>query len=128
MAPADLLLRLQVFYKKQVLSALLKIVGATRQIGNPLGLLNNIGDGFSELLHARQEDQSVSAHVARGTCGLLRQALGGVTGGIAGLTDSIGENLAALSGDREFVRQRAGQNARGEDVFDVIYWDFGGRF
>ncbi|GIY47635.1 vacuolar protein sorting-associated protein 13D [Caerostris extrusa] len=94
-------------YKEELKSEAVKILGAVDFLGNPLGLMNDVSDGISKLIH----EGSVG--------GLIKNVTHGISDSAAKLTSSMSDGLGVVAMDdkhqriRKQIRQQSA--ARGND-------------
>ncbi|GFQ85231.1 vacuolar protein sorting-associated protein 13D [Trichonephila clavata] len=94
-------------YKEELKGEAVKILGAVDFLGNPLGLMNDVSDGISKLIH----EGSVG--------GLIKNVTHGISDSAAKLTSSMSDGLGVVAMDdkhqriRKQIRQQS--SARGND-------------
>lgn len=101
-------------YRVQLGSAVASVIGSAEILGNPVGLLHNLGTGvqdfFSEPVEGFLEGPAqFVVGVARGSHSLVAHSVHGVGTSLAGVTSALGKGLAALSFDERFQRARDAQ-------------------
>lgn len=80
-------------------------------LGNPVGLLTNIGEGFKQLISKTgsgfvKGPLEGGVGMAVGTAGLVKNTLAGVVGSLDKITGSVAKGISALSYDQEYLKQR----------------------
>ena len=104
--------RIQKLYLRELIKQIYKIVLSVDILGNPMGLVSNIGTGVKAFFEdpARGFIKSplhVGAGLATGTFSLVKNSLHGAFNAASKVTGSIGKGLAALSMDDEYIARRA---------------------
>uniref|UniRef100_A0A7S0DJL2 Vacuolar protein sorting-associated protein 13 VPS13 adaptor binding domain-containing protein n=1 Tax=Amorphochlora amoebiformis TaxID=1561963 RepID=A0A7S0DJL2_9EUKA len=100
-------------YSGLVRAQIVSLVGSSAVLGNPLGLIKNIGTGvtdfFSKPLLAIKDNniKDVPISLIEGTGSLVGNIVSGVGSSASGITDTIGRGMAVLSLDKEHQRRRA---------------------
>ena len=98
-------------YTSCVLKGLFKIIGALEFLGNPVGLVDNLGEGFSDLFYEplngiTKSPKDFAQGIGRGVSSFGRHTAFGLLGSVGGITTSISKGVANLSMDDEFIRER----------------------
>ncbi|CAN0497574.1 unnamed protein product, partial [Ectocarpus sp. 12 AP-2014] len=109
--PRQLTNSLQSHYIGALLRQLYKIVGSFDFLGDPVGVLSQLGAGVKDFFYEPAEGlmKSPTAFgkgVAKGTMSLVGNTTSGVLGFTTKITRSVGGGVAALSFDDEFQRRR----------------------
>ncbi|CAL1290806.1 unnamed protein product [Larinioides sclopetarius] len=81
-------------YKEELKSEAVKILGAVDFLGNPLGLVNDVSDGISKLIH----EGSVG--------GLIKNVTHGISDSAAKLTSSMSDGLGVVTMDDKHQKMR----------------------
>ncbi|KAF7728851.1 hypothetical protein EC973_005477 [Apophysomyces ossiformis] len=109
----DLLSRMMLHYKDQVVYQLHKVLGSADVIGNPVGLFNNLSSGFGELFYEPYQGfimsdrpQDLGIGIARGVGGFMKKSVFGVTDSVSRITGSLGKGLSAATMDKKFQERR----------------------
>jgi len=110
---------------------LLTLIGHADVLGNPIGLLNNLGTGFVDLFYEPAQGAihgpiSAGKGLLRGAGSLLKNTVQGTFGSVSKLTSSISTGLTILSQDKEYLMQRQQEKAknRPKDVVDGMSYGF----
>ena len=101
----ELVERLTLHYRSHLLPTALRLLGSVEFLGNPVGLINNLGTGFDSF--AKQAFSGGPMGVARGTLSLMKSTVSGVSGSVAGVTKGMSGAVATLTFDKEFLEDRA---------------------
>ncbi|KAG0185188.1 hypothetical protein DFQ28_009826 [Apophysomyces sp. BC1034] len=109
----DLLSRVILHYKDQVISQLHKVLGSADFLGNPVGLFNNLSSGVGELFYEPYQGfimsdrpQDLGIGIARGVGGFMKKSVFGVTDSVSRITGSLGKGLSAATMDKKFQERR----------------------
>jgi vacuolar protein sorting-associated protein 13A/C len=83
-------------------------------LGNPVGLLNNLGTGVNDFISAPADGYKKSAEefglgVWRGGSSLGKNTVFGVFNSVSSITGSLSQGLATLSSDQSYLRARSEQ-------------------
>ena len=94
-------------YKGDVISQFYKIFGSLNIIGNPMGLLRNIGTGFEDFTKKPaqgfvQGPAQFGKGIVQGTGSLVAHSVGGAFNSLSKITGTVSTGLATLSFDDEF--------------------------
>jgi hypothetical protein len=89
-------------YTYQGLLEVYKILGSFEFLGNPLGLVNNLGSGVADFFHEPakglvKSPKDFGKGLAKGSLSLLKGAVGGVFNAASKITGSVGKGFAALT-------------------------------
>ncbi|XP_022258714.1 vacuolar protein sorting-associated protein 13C-like [Limulus polyphemus] len=106
-----------IHYKRQALKQLYMFVLGLDVIGNPVGLLLEMGEGVGDLFYepfqgAVQGPEEFVEGLAIGVKSLLRHAVGGAAGAVSRITGTLGKGVAALTMDQEYQKKRRQQRNR----------------
>ena len=92
------------------------LIGSLSAVGNPLGLMRNLGDGVSDFVNepVRGFKQGIeemnpglfAEGLARGTESLARHTVGGFADSAALLAQTAASNMAVLTLDRKYAQKR----------------------
>ena len=92
------------------------LIGSLSAVGNPLGLMRNLGDGVSDFVSepVRGFKQGIeemnpglfAEGLARGTGSLARHTVGGFADSAALLAQTAASNMAVLTLDRKYAQKR----------------------
>ncbi len=107
----QLVLSLENHYFDALIRQLYKIVGSFNFLGNPVGVLSQLGTGVWDFFYEPAEGLTHSPYafgrgVAKGTLSLVSNTASGVLGFTAKITRSVGGGLAVLSLDKDFQMNR----------------------
>ena len=96
---------------------LAQIVGSLQVIGNPANLVSNIGNGVQDFFYEPYQGmvQSPVAFIQgvhKGTTSLVSGVVSGTLTSAAALVGTASSGISYLSGDQDFVRQRAMQRQK----------------
>jgi hypothetical protein len=112
---ADLLFEIvKQHYVRQLKSQIMNVVGAISTLGNPAGLVRNIGTGAHDLVFesyqglVRSPEEFVLG-VGRGANSFVKHSVVGVFNSASLITQHLGMNIAALSMDHAFSQGRSRQ-------------------
>ena len=100
------------YYKSQLLTNFYKLIGSLSLIGNPIGLLTNIGTGvysfFYEPINGiKQGPNEVSKGFQKGTMKLLSNVSYGVLNTTGKILNTLGDGMAHLTISEDYKRERA---------------------
>jgi hypothetical protein len=100
-------------YVRQLKRQIMNVVGAISTLGNPAGLVRNIGTGAHDLVFESyqglvQSPEDFVFGVGRGANSFVKHSVVGVFSSASLITQNLGMNIAALSMDKDFS-QRATQ-------------------
>eukprot|EP00755_Sulcionema_specki_P021014 Sspe_Gene.12885::Locus_4420_Transcript_1_1_Confidence_1.000_Length_11390::g.12885::m.12885/K19525/VPS13A_C; vacuolar protein sorting-associated protein 13A/C len=128
-------------YIRSGLKEAYKVVGALEFLGNPIGLIGNLGSGFHDLWYEpvhgiTKSPEAFAKGVARGASSMTRHTTYGVFNMVSGITSSMSKGVATLSLDEDYLKERRkrqrmkaqnlqqgvtqGAHALGRGVFDGI--------
>lgn len=105
-------------FRNQALGQVSNVIGSIQVLGNPVGLLTNVGTGVKDFFYEPLEGLSNEGTtgmvhgVAKGTQSLVSNVTAGGFNMTANVTKSVGQNLAYMSFDSKYQRQRAQNKAR----------------
>jgi hypothetical protein len=108
--------RVTTHYMQQVLSQVHRLLGASAAIGNPVGLVSNLGAGVKDFFYepAQGLTESPAAFgrgVARGTRSLIENSVYGIFNSVSGLTETAATALSTASFDARYQREREQRRA-----------------
>jgi hypothetical protein len=91
---------------------LAQIAGSLTVLGSPAGLVRNVGSGVQDFFYEPyqglvQSPQDFLIGIQRGTSSLLAGVVGGTLNSTVAIVGTASSGLAYLTGDSEFVQQRA---------------------
>jgi hypothetical protein len=109
--PMQVRRRVQRHFSSQALSQLYRVIGSSELLGNPIGLVTNLGSGLRDLFYEPalglvQSPEAFGAGVAKGTRSFVHRTAFGTFDSISKLTSSIGSGFALLSLDQRYQAQR----------------------
>eukprot|EP00755_Sulcionema_specki_P021681 Sspe_Gene.74709::Locus_46686_Transcript_4_4_Confidence_0.429_Length_2171::g.74709::m.74709/K19525/VPS13A_C; vacuolar protein sorting-associated protein 13A/C len=101
-------------YRKHVLYQVYKVFFALEMLGNPVGLMGNIGDGLCDLFYEpvnafngeNPTPLDIVKGVKKGAGSFVGNVAYGVTNAASGITGSLGRSIASLSLDDTFQKER----------------------
>lgn len=98
-------------YKSQFKSELFKLIGYTDILGNPIGLFNNLGTGFIDLLYEpvqgmAQGPLEAGKGLVKGAGSFLKNSVSATFGTVSKLTGSVATGITALTQDKDTMLQR----------------------
>ena len=98
-------------YKTQITKQLFSLIGFADFLGNPIGLINNLGTGVFDVFYepfqgAVDGPLSAGKGVLKGTGSLLKNTVEGTFGTVSKLTGSINTGLHMLTADKESIQAR----------------------
>lgn len=101
-------------YTKQGIKQFYVLVLGLDVIGNPFGLIRNLGEGVQDLFYepfqgAIQGPEEFAEGLALGVRSLFGHTVGGAAGAVSRITGTFGKGLAALTFDDEYQRKRQAQ-------------------
>lgn len=105
-------------YSRGVLRNLHTLFGSLDFIGNPVGLINNLGTGVKDFFYEPMEGAAAGSLEAflgglgKGTNSLLGNTLHGASGSAAKLTGTLGQGLASLAMDSKYKQERTRRKAK----------------
>eukprot|EP00755_Sulcionema_specki_P015947 Sspe_Gene.60748::Locus_33541_Transcript_1_1_Confidence_1.000_Length_11348::g.60748::m.60748/K19525/VPS13A_C; vacuolar protein sorting-associated protein 13A/C len=108
---SDLAAAVKSHYKTQILLEGYKVVGALDIMGNPAGLISNVGNGISDLFYEPAQGimkgpADFVAGVGRGVSSVGTHTVDGAAGTIQSLARGVGGGVANLSMDDEYIKRR----------------------
>jgi hypothetical protein len=108
--------RVTTHYVQQLLSQVHRLLGASAAIGNPVGLVSNLGAGVKDFFYepAQGLTESPAAFgrgVARGTRSLIENSVYGIFNSVSGLTETAATALSTASFDARYQREREQRRA-----------------
>ncbi len=115
----QLILSLENHYFDALIRQLYKIVGSFDFLGDPVGVLSQLGTGIWDFFYEPAEGLMHSPYafgrgVAKGTLSLVSNTASGVLGFTAKITRSMGGGIAVLSMDKDFQIKRIHRRVKGE--------------
>ncbi|ETW04380.1 hypothetical protein H310_04665 [Aphanomyces invadans] len=99
-------------YTSQSLRQIYSLIGSAEILGNPLGLVSNLGSGVKDFFYepaagmVRGPGQFVKG-LTRGTESLVKNSVYGTFNAASKLTGSISTGLATLSMDKSYIQSRS---------------------
>jgi len=107
----DLSQLLSKHYQKQLTAQLFELLGSSHVLGNPIGLISNLGTGVFDMLNeplsgAIKGPTAFGVGVAVGMGSFLKHSVRGVATTASSLLGTIGNASATLSADPEYLRRR----------------------
>jgi len=105
------------FYTQQGIAEAYKILGSFEFLGNPIGLVGNLGSGVYDFFYEPAKGlvsspQDFGRGLAKGSLSLLRSTLSGVFGAVSKITSSVGKGVAAVTMDDEFIAKQQRRNQK----------------
>lgn len=107
----------QVHYGKQLIKELLSLIGHAEILGNPIGLLNNLGTGVKDFFYEPAQGMvhgplSAGMGFIKGTGSLLKNTVEGTFDTVSKLANSMATGITTLTQDREYLKGRQREQAR----------------
>ena len=101
----------QSHYKSQLVNEFYSLIGHSNILGNPIGLLNDLGTGVVDFFYEPAQGMvngpiSAGEGIIKGTSSLIKNTVSGTFGTVSKLTSSITTGLAVLTQDKEYVLER----------------------
>ena len=98
-------------YKSQFKSELFKLIGYTDILGNPIGLFNNLGTGFMDLLYEPVQGMThgpleAGKGLVKGAGSFLKNSVSATFGTVSKLAGSVATGITALTQDKHTMLQR----------------------
>eukprot|EP00736_Rhodelphis_marinus_P007126 Rmarinus@m.9219 len=98
-------------YERQALFEVHKIAGSAELLGNPVGLMSNVGTGVIDFFYEPAQGITKSpadfgAGLAKGSISLVKNTVYGLFNATGKLTEAVGKGLATLSMDDDYLRRR----------------------
>ncbi len=89
-------------YKMEFVKNFLNVLGSLHILGNPIGLINNIGQGFQDLIKKPAEGfvkgpLECGMGIIEGGGSLIKNTLTGILGSTHSITGSISSGISALT-------------------------------
>ena len=112
MSAQDLQQRITLHYTKQFVSQLYKIFGSFNFLGNPVGLLENLGNGVKAFFYepiqglVRSPLEFVGG-LGKGTKALVLNTTYGLFNAVSKITGTLGDGLSSLTMSEEYQNGRA---------------------
>ncbi|EKX50324.1 hypothetical protein GUITHDRAFT_135471 [Guillardia theta CCMP2712] len=110
MDPRSLLNVLREHYQKECVRQLYRILGSVEVLGNPVGLMRNLGTGFKAfrtgISGLRNGDQQ---SFKDGTKVLVQHVGHGFSNTLSKVSSSVSRGLASVALDKDFIREREEQ-------------------
>jgi hypothetical protein len=118
---------LQSHYGKQLIAELISLIGHAEILGNPIGLLNNLGTGVKDFFYEPAQGiihgpLSAGKGLIRGTGSLVRNTVEGTFDTFSKLANSMATGITTLTQDREYlmIRQREQAMNRPRNIVDGV--------
>ena len=113
----QILSALKVHYGKQLIKELLSLIGHAEILGNPIGLLNNLGTGVKDFFYEPAQGMvngplSAGRGFIKGTGSLLKNTVEGTFDTVSKLANSMATGITILTQDREYLKERQREQAR----------------
>ncbi|RLN75739.1 hypothetical protein BBJ28_00007542 [Nothophytophthora sp. Chile5] len=107
----------QQHYALQGMRQLYSLVGAADMLGNPVGLVTNLGVGVKDFFYEPAaglvtSPQEFVLGLSRGTASLVTHSVYGAFNGVSKFTGSLSDGVATLSLDRDYLAARRAQGPR----------------
>lgn len=103
-------------YKSQVKTQMYELLGSANMLGNPIGLINNLGTGVFDLFNEPTSNikgvGDFGVGVAKGVGSFVKNSLYGLANTASSITGSLGNAIAALSADPKYLEKRVGRRVR----------------
>lgn len=118
---------LKAHYGKQLIAELISLIGHAEILGNPIGLLNNLGTGVKDFFYEPAQGiihgpLSAGKGLIRGTGSLVRNTVEGTFDTFSKLANSMATGITTLTQDREYlmIRQREQAMNRPRNIVDGV--------
>ncbi|KAH7468699.1 putative vacuolar protein sorting-associated protein 13A [Phytophthora ramorum] len=114
---AFLMSTVQQHYMLQGMRQIYSLIGAADILGNPVGLVTNLGVGVKDFFYEPAaglvtSPQEFVLGLSRGTTSLLTHSLYGAFNAASKVTGTLSEGIATLSLDRQYLAERRAQGPR----------------
>ncbi|CAG9311707.1 VPS13_6 [Blepharisma stoltei] len=123
----QILSALEIHYKTQLVSELFTLIGHSEILGNPIGLLNNLGTGvfdffYEPALGIVQGPISAGKGLLKGTHSLVKNTVQGTFGTVSLLANSLAKGITTVTMDKEYQLERQRDKAKNKpkNVVDGI--------
>ncbi|EKX40689.1 hypothetical protein GUITHDRAFT_154054 [Guillardia theta CCMP2712] len=98
-------------YRTQLIQQLYKLVGSFEFLGNPVGLVNNLGTGVQDFFYEPAQGMMKSPAefakgMQKGSLSLFKNSTYGVFNAASKITSSMSKSLVQLSGDSDYAQKR----------------------
>ena len=105
---------------QDLMHQLAQIAGSLTVLGSPAGLVRNVGGGVQDFFYEPYQGLVQSPHdfligIQRGTSSLLAGVVGGVLNSTVNIVGTASSGLAYLTGDSDYVQQRALERHRSKE-------------
>eukprot|EP00026_Physarum_polycephalum_P000020 Phypoly_transcript_00020.p1 GENE.Phypoly_transcript_00020~~Phypoly_transcript_00020.p1 ORF type:complete len:3396 (+),score=660.90 Phypoly_transcript_00020:132-10319(+) len=103
--------RITKHYTMQVINQIYKIFGSADMLGNPVGLVGNLGTGVADFFYEPAQGlvkspKDFSVGLAKGTTSLVKNTVYGTFNTLTKLTGTLGKGIATLSMDDKYLAER----------------------
>ncbi|KAI5452535.1 Vacuolar protein sorting-associated protein 13, variant 2 [Naganishia albida] len=104
--------RLVLHYQEQIISQLYRVLGSADFLGNPVGLLNNVSSGFTDIFYEPYQGivmhggKELGVGLARGASSFAKKLTYGFSDSFSKVTGSIGKGISAAALDTEWQARR----------------------
>lgn len=104
-------------YKSQLYNEFYSLIGHSNILGNPIGLLNDLGTGVVDFFYEPAQGIvngpiSATQGLIKGTGSLIKNTVSGTFGTVSKITSGITTGLAALTQDSDYIAQRQKELAK----------------
>jgi hypothetical protein len=98
-------------YKSQLYNEFYSLIGHSNILGNPIGLLNDLGTGVVDFFYEPAQGMvngpiSATEGLIKGTGSLIKNTVSGTFGTVSKITSGITTGLAALTQDSDYIAER----------------------
>lgn len=98
-------------YKSQLINEFYSLIGHSNILGNPIGLLNDLGTGVVDFFYEPAQGIingpiSATEGLIKGTGSLIKNTVSGTFGTVSKITSGITTGLAALTQDSDYIEER----------------------
>lgn len=114
-------------YKGQLASEIFSLIGHAEVLGNPIGLLNNLGTGFVDFFYEPAQGlingpMSAGRGFIKGAGSLVKNTVQGTFGTVSKLTSGLAAGLTSVTQSREYFLERQRDKIRNKprNVVDGI--------
>lgn len=107
------------FYGAQVASEIFSIVGHADVLGNPLGILNNLGEGVADLFYepckaVMENPSSAGRGLAKGVKSFFSKTIYATFGTVSKLTGTLSSGLSSLTSDHDYQMKLQKERAKNQ--------------
>ncbi|OMJ85768.1 hypothetical protein SteCoe_12834 [Stentor coeruleus] len=98
-------------YKSQLMNEFYTLIGHSNILGNPIGLLNDLGTGMVDFFYEPAQGMvngpiSATEGFLKGTQSLVKNTVTGTFGTVSRITSTLTNGLAVLTQDQDYIIER----------------------